>query len=625
MDSKSNLRRQLKNLRQEKPKARRAPEKYADFDQLDGVHPWQDKVPEGYILYPARKIPQAKVAYFNYALAKEMGLIDEDHPDKLNPELEKKIISTFSIRIINEYDQKENVIYPTQYLKPNSYMATRYLQLQHADKSGRTSGDGRCIWNGVIEHKGKLWDVSSRGTGVTALAPGVVEAGKPLPSGCEDYGYSCGLAEIDELYGAAIMAEIFHNNGIHTERVLAILDHGKGMGIGVRAGLNLIRPAHLFLYLKQGLLEPLKNATDYLIDRQYKNKVWHFSARHPRRLDLMLEELCERFAQFAAQLDRDYIFAWLDWDGDNVLADAGIIDYGSIRQFGLRHDQYRYDDSDRFSTNLTEQKHKARLTIQVFAQMLDFLKTGNRKSLQAYAKHPILKKFDSHFNYYKLDRFLYNLGFSRAHRENLLKTNQKDVQAFFNNYAYFEKVKTYKKLKKVADGINRPAIFNMRSISRELPSYWLKQTDPKSQMPAEEFFRLMLSSQAKGKDARMTERLGKRIRRFQTQYLNLIQKASPSSVKQSLKQLNSRAEIINRADRITGNALINLVDDILSARKKGYSPAQIQRAMDELIRSQCLNPEVTEQFENSKLHLSRRSQELVVQFLTVLDGCKEDI
>jgi transcriptional regulator with XRE-family HTH domain len=48
----------------------------------------------------------------------------------------------------------------------------------------------------------------------------------------------------------------------------------------------------------------------------------------------------------------------------------GIIDYGSVRQFGIRHDKYRYDDVERFSTNLNEQKNKARLIVQVFAQLV---------------------------------------------------------------------------------------------------------------------------------------------------------------------------------------------------------------------------------------------------------------
>src|SRR6185503_16252427 len=210
-------------------------------------------------------------------------------------------------------------------MKPNTYMATRYLQLQHTDKSGRTSGDGRCIWNGVVSSQGRVWDVSSRGTGVTALAPGAVEAGEPLKTGNLQHGYGCGMAEIDELFGAAILAEIFHRNSIPTERVLTIIDLGNGMGIGVRAATNLIRPAHLFMYLKQGKIEPLKRAVDYLIRRQHQNKVWNIKPDDRDRHTRLLDEVTKSFAQFVARLDRDYIFAWLDWDGDNVLADAGII------------------------------------------------------------------------------------------------------------------------------------------------------------------------------------------------------------------------------------------------------------------------------------------------------------
>ncbi len=120
-----------------------AVEDYGAFDQLDGRHPWRDSVPEGMILYPVRELSGGKVSYFNFELAKEMGLIDRDHPHKLNKTLTEKLLSTFCLRIINEYDQEHGLKVPTARVKKNKYMATRYLQLQHADKTGRTSGDGR--------------------------------------------------------------------------------------------------------------------------------------------------------------------------------------------------------------------------------------------------------------------------------------------------------------------------------------------------------------------------------------------------------------------------------------------------------------------------------------------------
>ncbi|MDX9730772.1 MAG: hypothetical protein RBT63_03285, partial [Bdellovibrionales bacterium] len=184
-------------------------------------------MPEGHVSYPVRKLGRGQVLWFNFQLAKEMGLIASDHPHKLTPELDKKIIETFSLQIVNEWDQAHGPSVPPDLLKPHKYMATRYLQLQHADKQGRTSGDGRGIWNGTVEYRGKTWDVSSRGTGVTCLSPGAVEAQRPLKTGSEEFGYGCGLADTTVLIGSALFSEIFHRGDLQTERVLAIIDLGR--------------------------------------------------------------------------------------------------------------------------------------------------------------------------------------------------------------------------------------------------------------------------------------------------------------------------------------------------------------------------------------------------------------
>jgi hypothetical protein len=566
---------------------------YEAFDQLNGSHPWKEQVPEGLILYPVRRLNQGRVSYFNFHLAKEMGLIGHDHPRRMNRKLEQKLLDTFCLRIINEYDQKKNIHFPSNTLKKNSYMATRYLQLQHVDKSGRTSGDGRCIWNGTCANGKKTWDISSRGTGVTALAPGVVEAGKPLRSGSTAFGYGCGMADMDELFGAALMAEIIHRNGHSTERVLAIIDLGKGLGIGVRAAPNLIRPAHLFLYLKQARHEPLRRAVDYFIERQNHNGDWNISLQRKDRFQIMVEKLCENFAKFTAYLDRDFIFAWLDWDGDNVLANGGIIDYGSVRQFGLRHDEYRYDDVDRFSTNLNEQKLKARLMIQNFVQMKDFLETGVKRPISEFKSDPILKVFDQRFHHHLMDRFLYQLGFDEGLRRILLNLHGSSVREFFQVQSEFERIKTHRKAQKVPDGIHRPAIFNMRSIMAKMPSYILE--NGATAMPAREFFDLILSSQALRRDRRFNGQHKKRIQLWQRKYLRLIKKVTtPHNIEKLLKGLKTRSEKVNREDRMTGNGLINVVDELLKFRKKGAGPAQIQALIDEFIDHQTLNPDFRE-------------------------------
>lgn len=568
---------------------------YGKFNDLNGQHPWMQIMPEGFVSYRVRELEQGKVVYFNYILAKEMGLISSDHPPHLNNELEARLLKTFSLQIINEYDELTKRRINPKTIKPFPYMATRYLQLQHANKKGKTSGDGRGIWNGIIQHRGQIWDVSSRGTGVTCLAPGFVEANKPLKTGGTEFGYGCGQAEIDELLGAAILAEAMHLQGIQTERVLCVIDLGKGVGIGVRAAPNLIRPAHLFLYLKQERLKELKAATDYFLDRQIQNRAWNIKHKGPAKYDEMLEILCDKFADFTAKLDIDYIFAWLDWDGDNVLAEAGIIDYGSVRQFGIRHDRYRYDDVERFSTNLNEQRTKARQIIQVFCQLVDYIKTGKKKGIKEFAHHPALVKFNQKFSRHRADRLLYRMGFEMTQRELILNKHRHVFDQFDAVYRYFECAKVSGHMQRVPDGVNHPALFNLRPILKDLPRFFLnsKKTLNDSFMPEEEFFSKMLSGFAKSKDAKMGKKQRLYIRKFQELYKQMIFISSGKfKPERCLKDLARHSEKLNSEKRITGNALIEIVDEVIQAQKKGLGPSQVQNIIDRLVLEHNGMPEI---------------------------------
>ena len=614
-------------FQREKTRSKARVSTYEAFDRLDGSHPFKEALPEGFVEYSVRELHRGKVSYFNYALAKQMGLITDNHPRAMNKGLEQKILQTFSLRIINEYDEAHHIQYDQNTIKKNKYMATRYLQLQHSSRTGKTSGDGRCIWNGTIEHKGVRWDVSSRGTGVTRLAPGFVEAGRPIRSGNTLFGYGCGLAEIDELYGAAIMAEIFHNNGIETERVLCIIDLGRGVGIGVRASTNLLRPAHLFLYLKQNNIDALRRGTDYLIERQVKNGVWKMGLTSAKKYERMLDYICENFARFAAILDREYIFAWLDWDGDNVLATGGIIDYGSVRQFGLRHDQYRYDDVDRYSTTLTEQKQKARLIVQVFVQIVDYLSTGHRKPVQSFRNHPQMQRFDILFDRHLKDRFLFQLGLSQSDRDFLILRHRTAVDKFFATYTFLEELKSVRGTLKVADGINRPAIFNMRSFNRNISHLLAESSHPHS---VHYVWRLLLADSATRRDRKRTSntRIQMTVRQLLLQGVSLIKRLETPerSFLQILGEIQPQASRINHESRMTGNALINIVHEILQHRKRGVADSEIQKIMDSLIGFQSLSSEETKPLAAGKAaSWAERSQRLMRTLLTVLDGYKEDI
>ncbi len=580
-------------------------------------------VPEGFVPYRVRELQTGEIAYFNFVLAKEMGLLPADHAHVMNDDLKNKLRQTFSIQIINEYDELSKRKINPSTIKPNLYMASRYLQLQHSNKQGKTSGDGRGIWNGVVEHKGRIWDVSSRGTGVTCLAPGAVEANKPLRTGTADFGYGCGQAEIDELYGAAIMAELMHLQGIRTERVLCVIDLGKGFGIGVRAAPNLLRPAHIFMYLKQNRFEDLKKSVDYFMDRQVQNGMWKSKPRGPSKYDYMAEEICKSFAEFTAKLDIDYIFAWLDWDGDNVLADAGIIDYGSVRQFGLRHDLYRYDDVERFSTNLNEQRSKARLMLQVFVQIAHYLKSGKKRPLKSFSKHPTVLQFNKLFSQHRAHRMLYRMGFHRDQRENILKTPGLFEQ-FDREHTYFEKAKISGKIEKVPDGVNHPPLFNMRSLLKHLPTFYAKN-GVQSHLNDKDFFKIILSSFAKTQDTKLRSKHIQHIQNFQALYKQLLQAASGAQKPQQiLRGIAERSQAINRDDRITGNALIQIVFEIINQVKKGMEFSQVQALIDQLIFANLGLPEVDlSRFHEQKPRLVVRPDIYSKLMNLVSDHCED--
>lgn len=570
------------HARQQKP--RTATYTYQEFDQLDGRHPFASAVPSACVHYQVRKLQEGKISYFNFELAKEMGLISRNHPHKMNKQLEAKILETFSIRIINEYDLKRKLKVDASDVKKYPFMATRYLQLQHRNKKGQTSGDGRSIWNGVVRHRGKVWDVSSRGTGVTCLAPGFVKAGKPLKTGGTEFGYGCGTADIDELISAALMSEIYHRQQIKTERVLTVVDLGNGLGIGVRASENLFRPAHLFGLLKQGKRRELERATDFIVRRQTQNSRWNIKQHGGQKYDQMLHYIARDFGRFAAKLEANYLFVWLDWDGDNVLVDPGIIDYGSVRQFGLFHESYRFDDIERFSTNIIEQRRKAREIVQTFAQLAQFLKTGRKSSVEKFRRHWSSKLFEREFERMRLKCFLTNLGFDESQIRELGKKRRDLCTKLFEVNRHFESQKTKRKTTRLPDGVIQPAIFNMKSFWSEYPRRLLGNGF--FPLAEAEFFDLMLAQSASGTDLKYKKSLSKYIRKFQSIYMDLIEVCS-GNWKQVLHKLSSRASVIARPDRLTGNSIECVTEEILKAQAKGLQSSDIQKIMEAVIQNQA--------------------------------------
>ena len=601
---------------------------YEKFKELDGTHPWREVSPDGYVDYHARYRPKGRVLYFNFPLARELELIPFDHPPTINKDLEQAILETFSLQIINEYDLKLGKKYPVEIVKPLPYMATRYLQTQHRNKQGKTSGDGRSIWNGCLRTSNLIFDISSRGTGATILSPGAQKSDGAVQTGDESYGYSSGLAELDEMLGSAVMSEIFYRQGIPTERCLAVIGFADGSAIGVRSAPNLTRPAHIFRYLKQGRHAELKASVDYFIEREVENKFWQISAHEPAKYEQALEYLARSYGKMAALLEEEYIFNWLAWDGDNMLASGAILDYGSIRQFAAKHDKYRFKDVDRYSASLAEQRYWARLIVQTFAQAMAFIGSGEKQNLRAFKDAGCLKVFDAAFENESNCRILWRIGFTPAQIDQLMRTAGKGIKEFHRSLTYFEDLKVSKGIEKLPDGFTHKPVFLIRNLLRQLPAYYLAQTlnrvdDESAYMPDDIFLRVMAASYVGKRDLQLSPSRSGQVKNFQQCYLRLVA-ALGEPFEESLKALQERSAIINHRHRLTGDALIFILEEVIAITGK-IKVNGLQEALDAFIDSQVLIPGKWQPVALEQLKPNTLKSRLLVTIQENLEEYKESI
>ena len=298
---------------------------------------------------------------------------------------------------------------------------------------------------------------------------------------------------------------------------MAIIAFADGTAIIVRAHKNLLRPAHLFRMLKQNRLPDLKAAVDYYIARQRADGEWSRSMNGRNGYQLFLKRITENFARAAAVFESEYIFCWLDWDGDNVLMNGAVLDYGSVRQFGLYHHEYRYDDVERMSTTITEQKNKARYIVQTFAQIVDYIITGRKKAIRQFAGHPALRAFDDMFATTKDVILIDKLGYDDKQRNIILSRAplRRELRRLRTILHSFERAQAKAGLYRIDDGVTADAIFCVRDVLRELPAHYLHGD---SDMNVEQFVAIMKSEYATEKDVRLTPARRTAVEEFQYAY-----------------------------------------------------------------------------------------------------------
>lgn len=596
---------------------------YENFKSLDGDHPWRGVSGDGYVDYAVRAREGGRVLYLNYPLARELDLIPANHAPRLDARLEKALLDSFSLQIVNEYDL-EHGGFSKRDVRGKPCMATRYLQAQHKDKRGKNSGDGRAIWNGVIKTRTLTFDVSSRGTGATRLSPGAQIAGQPVKTGDESWGYSCGRADLDEMLGTALMSEIFYRSGLPTERTLCVIAFNDGTAIGVRTAPNLIRPAHIFRYLKQGRRQDTQASLDYFIERQEENGFWKLPTDSKPRYRKVLKYLARSYGKLAAVLEEEYIFNWLAWDGDNMLASGAILDYGSIRQFAAKHDKYRYDDVERFSASLSEQRFWARHITKVFAQAVHFIMTGRKRNLNRFNDVRCMAEFDRAFARERDRRLLWRIGFTPEEATKLEKTAQAEIVALRRALSVFEDAKVGRGVEKVPDGITHNPIFLIRRLLRQLPEYHIEaaRSEEGALMPSSMFCKIMAASYASRRDLKMTPARHGNAIEFQKCYQRLLAKAGPYT--QVLRSVRERSAVINHEHRMTGDAIIAIVEEMMTLKSK-MKQEDLQSAMDQFIASQVLVPGKWKPISHAELQGNSVKSRLLRSIELALHTCRETV
>ena len=178
------------------------------------------------------------------------------------------------------------------------------------------------------------------------------------------------------------------------------------------------------------------------------------------------------------------------------------------------------------------------------------------------------------------------MGLEAEQAEYLLKYHPRFVTKFKKHYSYFEKIKSRRGVYDIPDGITCDAIFCMRDALRELPRLYQKEPsliDPNS------FIEIIRSGYAKKKDLSLTSSRVRHISLFQKCYLEMMQKVAKqfhgSRLSKILLEVGMRSSIRNPYDRITGDGVLFVTDQIIKDKKR-LSIDEIHQVMLGIIQTQ---------------------------------------
>jgi hypothetical protein len=223
------------------------------------------------------------------------------------------------------------------------------------------------------------------------------------------------------------------------------------------------------------------------------------------------------------------------------------------------------------STSIPEQKRKARQIVQRFAQIRELLLRGEVPSLASLRDDPVLELFDREFERERKRLFLRQMGFEESESHHLIHNAPGAVARLLDIHHRFEKKRSSRGRRKVADGLSWDAVYCMRDVLRELPARLAPAASGvRPEIPAEAFYAIALSNYASRRDRRLTPHRRQEARAYQRAYVELCERLAARRrvpLAEILAELAPRARLRNPYARMTGDGLTHAAQRLATSKR----------------------------------------------------------
>lgn len=199
------------------------------------------------------------------------------------------------------------------------------------------------------------------------------------------------------------------------------------------------------------------------------------------------------------------------------------------------------------------------------------------------------------------------------------------MKKFEKHFSYFERATSKRGPIKTGDGVTRNAIFCMRDLLRELPAEYMKSFETIS---PQRFISIIRSSYATKRDLKLNKSRVRHMNRLQKCYMRLVQTVSKNhklKVEQVLAVVTQRSQLINRQERVTGDAISHIQDRLLRSRRKMTSK-QMHDLIVEFVNNQILDPDLPKSQRILRItNLPPTGSKLMQDMQAIIRDCREGL